>query len=99
MDREHEGGKPCRSYERVTAVSKTRQSQCQDPNDDEVEDHRVRRVQEEAGQMIPEWIHAPQQVVQAEGHPGQWNVMAHVKRGPHPGQLLPGETPIMMVVQ
>ena len=98
MDGEHEGGKPCGSSERATAVSKTGQSQRQDLQDDDVEDHRVRGVQEEAGQMIPEGIHAPEHVVQAEGHPGQGRVVAHVERRPHPAEVGSSEPPILRVV-
>ncbi len=49
--------------------------------------------------MIPYGIHAPEQVVQAEGHPGQGSVVAHVKRGPHPAEVCPGEPPIVKVVK
>src|SRR5207244_5607263 len=45
-----------------------------------------------------EWVHAPQQVVQAEGHPRQRNVVAQV-RGPHPAELRPAEPPIVRVVE
>src|SRR3989475_1300973 len=98
MDREDEGGKPGRQSERVTAFRRTGQSPCQEPTDDEEEDHRIRGVQEEIGQMIPDGIHAPEQVVQAEGHPGQRNVVAQV-RGPHPAEVSPPEPPIVRVVE
>src|SRR2546427_5220378 len=48
--------------------------------------------------MIPERIHAPQQVVQAEGHPRERNVVAPVRR-PHPAEVAPGEPPIVRVVE
>src|SRR2546426_3152821 len=44
--------------------------------------------------MIPDGIHAPQQVVQAEGHPRERNVVAPVRR-PHPAEVAPGEPPIV----
>src|SRR3989441_1100062 len=98
MDREHEGGKPGRQSERVTAFRRTGQSPCQEPTDDEEEDHRIRGVQEEIGQMIPDGIHAPEQVVQAEGHPGQRNIVAQVG-GPHPAEVGPPKPPVVMVVE
>src|SRR2546422_1698107 len=48
--------------------------------------------------MIPEGVHAPEQVVEAESHPRQWNVVAQV-RGPHPAELGPGEPPIVRVLE
>ena len=98
MDRKHEGGEPGGHSKRVTAFRGTGQSPCQDATDDEEEDHRVGGVQEEARQMIPDGIHAPEQVVQAEGHPRQRNVVALV-RGPHPAEVGPGEAPIVRVVE
>src|SRR5438445_584238 len=55
-------------------------------------------VQEKIGQMIPHGIHAPEQVVQAEGHPGQRNVVAQVRR-PHPAEVGPPEPSIVRVVE
>src|SRR2546430_9544948 len=98
MDREHEGGHPGSNSERVTAFRGAGQSPCQEPPDDEEEDHRIGGVQEEARQMIPDGIHAPEQVVQAEGHPRQRNVMAQV-RGPHPAELGPAKPPIVRVLE
>ena len=49
--------------------------------------------------MIPDGIHAPEQVVHAESHPGQGNVVGHMKRGPHPSELAPAEPSIVGVVQ
>src|SRR5712691_794056 len=49
--------------------------------------------------MIAARLHAPEQVVEAEGHPGQWDVVAHVKRGPHPMQLWPAKPAIVRVVE
>src|SRR5947199_5598796 len=46
----------------LPAFRGTEQSQGQDPPDDEEEDNRILGVQEEIGQMIPEGIHAPEQV-------------------------------------
>jgi len=99
MDREHEGGKPGGHSERATAFRGTGQSQCQNAMDYEEEDHRIGGVQEEARQVIPEGVHAPQPVVQAEGHPGQGDVVAQVKRGPHPAELGPAEPSIVRVVE
>src|SRR2546428_9097695 len=48
--------------------------------------------------MMPEGVHAPEQVVQAEGHPRQRNVVALV-RGPHPAEVGPGESPIVRVLE
>src|SRR5207244_12893137 len=98
VDREHEGGNPGTYSERVTAFGGAWQSEDQDPPDYEEEDHRIRGVQEETRQMIPDGIHAPQQVVQAEGNPGQRNVVAQV-RGPHPAEVGPPEPSIVRVVE
>ncbi len=48
--------------------------------------------------MIPHGIHAPEQVVHAERHPREGNVVAQV-RGPHPAEVRPGEPAIVKVVQ
>src|SRR2546430_3390148 len=96
---EYRGGTNTVRYsERVTAFGGTGQRQCQDPTDDEEEDHRICSVQEEIGQMVAEGVHAPEQVVQTEGHPRQRNVVAQV-RGPHPAEVSPAEPPIVRVVE
>src|SRR5213593_4524148 len=48
--------------------------------------------------MVAEGVHAPEQVVQTEGHPRQRNVVAQV-RGPHPVELRPAKPPIVGVLE
>src|SRR5437899_10695010 len=48
--------------------------------------------------MIPDGIHAPEQVVQAEGHPGQGSVVTYVGRGPHPAEVGPTEAAVLRVL-
>src|SRR3989441_5065989 len=48
--------------------------------------------------MIPDGIHAPEQVVQAEGHPGQGSVVTYVRRGPHPAEVGPTEAAVLRVL-
>src|SRR5207253_3982075 len=97
MDRKYEGGHPGGNRERMAAF-RTGQRQGQDATDYEEEDDRIGGVQEEARQMIPDGIQAPEQVVQAEGHPRQRNVMAPV-RGPHPAEVGPAKPPIVRVLE
>ena len=82
----------------MTAFKETGPSQAQDPEGHEVEGHRIGSVQEEARQMIAEGLHTPEQVVQAERHPGQRNPVTHVNRGPHPAELGPAESTIVRVI-
>jgi len=56
-------------------------------------------VPQKNGHVTPDGTHAPQEAVQAESHPGQGNVVARVKRGPHPAEVRPGEPAIVRVVQ
>src|SRR5207249_1228954 len=83
----------------MAAVTWIRQDQPQDPKDYEVEDDRICGVQEKIAQVVAEGVHAPEQVVQPEGHPGQRNPVAHVKRGPHPAELGPAEPAVARVVE
>jgi hypothetical protein len=100
MKGEQERGTRGRSSQApVTGVAWTRPSPAQDSERHEVEDHGIGGVQEQAGQVIAAGLQAPEQVVQAEGHPGQGEVVAHVKRGPHPAELGPAEPTILGVVE
>src|SRR5437867_1940497 len=48
--------------------------------------------------MIPDGIHAPEEVVQPEGHPGQGSVVTYVGRGPHPAEVGPAEAAVLRVL-
>ena len=101
MQGEKEGGKPRgESQACLTPITWIGQSQSQNPKGDKVKDDRIGDVQDEARQMVAEGVHAPEQVVQAQGHPGQRDPVTHVKRGgPHPAELGPAEAAIVRVVE
>ena len=80
----------------VAAPSVTRSSRpsrprplaiAKEPARDGVHQHRVRRVEEKARQVIAERVHPPQRVVEAQRHPRQRDVVPHVERRPHPVEL------------
>src|SRR5213080_4058342 len=48
--------------------------------------------------MIADGIHAPEEVVQPEGHPGQGSVVTYVGRGPHPAEVGPTEAAVLRVL-
>src|SRR3989454_7821195 len=99
MKGEEEGRKRCGSGQaHVASFTWTRQGRSQDPAGHEIEDRRIRGVQEEVGQMIPDGIHAPEEVVQPEGHPGQGSVVTYVGRGPHPAEVGPTEAAVLRVL-
>lgn len=59
---------------------------------------RVRRVEEKAREMVAAGVHPPDIVVEAERHPRERDVVAHVERRPHPPELLYAEPAKMRVV-
>ena len=99
MDRKHESGKRGRHSERVTAFRGTGQSPCQKPTGYEEEDHRIRGVQEEIGQVVAAGVHAPEQVIQPEGHPRQRNVVTQLRGSPHPAEVGPAKPPVVRVLE
>ena len=54
---------------------------------DEVEDESGKGVQEEAGEMVAGRVHAPDQIVEAEGHPRERYEAAQIHRGEHPSEV------------
>ena len=66
----------------------------QETEKNEVEDESDEGVQQEAGEMIAGRIHAPDQVVEAEGHPGERYETAQIDRGEHPPELGKAESTI-----
>ena len=99
MKGEEERGHAGRESEAcLISFSGTGQSQFQEPEGHEVEDRRIGGVEEQAGQVIAEGLQAPEQVIHAEGHPGQGDVVAHVKGGPHPAEVGPAEPAVVKIV-
>ena len=59
----------------------------------------IQEMQDQAGQMIAEGVHSPQNEVKAEGQPGQRNVVSETDRGEHPAQMGPAEAAVMRIRQ
>jgi hypothetical protein len=76
-----------------------RNGQNQQPESDEVENESVSSMEEDVGQMIPEWIHPPEEIVRSKRHPAQRLIMTHVKGRKHPAKLLPAQPPVVRVFQ
>jgi hypothetical protein len=66
---------------------------------DQVDEAGVRGVQQEAGQVIPDRVHPPDEIVEAEGHPSQGDVETHERGGPHPAELRPAHAAIERVLR
>src|SRR5262245_55633791 len=65
----------------------------------EVDEDGAGGVQEEVGEVIADRVHAPEEVIEAEGDPGQGHVVADVKGGEHPLELGPAEAAVGRVVE
>ena len=63
----------------------------------EIHQHRVDRVQDHAGKVIPAGFHLPDRVIDRERQPRQRLVMAHVAGGEHPSQVIGRETAIVRI--
>ena len=50
-------------------------------------------------QMVTEWVHAPEHIVEAESDPAQRLVMTSVKRPNHPANLFPTQTSVVGILQ
>ena len=99
MDGEQESGEGGRKAQSWISFRTIRQGQRHEPKDQEVERHRIRGMQQEAGEMVTEGVHAPDPVIQAQGHPRQRNIVTHMKCGPHPAEVCPRESPIVGVAE
>src|SRR6266478_4706177 len=53
----------------------------QQPYRQQVKQPRVQGVEQEVCQMVARRIDPPQKIVKSESHPGEGDVMAHVRRG------------------
>jgi hypothetical protein len=51
-------------------------------------------VQQKIGQMVADRIKAPEEVIDAEGEPGQRLIVTHVKCSEHPLNIRPAKTPV-----
>src|SRR5262249_19074919 len=67
------------------------------PKREEVEQNRIRRMQDKIGEMVAERVHAPYNVIEPQRHPGKRLVMTHEERGEHPAEISPTEAPEMGV--
>ncbi len=47
--------------------------------------------------MISERVHPPKNIIQSQGHPTQWLIMAHVESRKHPAEIRPAEAAIVGV--
>jgi hypothetical protein len=59
----------------------------QETEEDEVEGESDEGVEEEAGEMVAGRVHAPDQIVEAEGHPRERYEAAQIHRGEHPSEV------------
>src|SRR5437762_7612608 len=65
----------------------------------QVKQPRIQGVEHDACQMVACRIDPPQKIVKSESHPGEGDVMAHVRRGEHPPELGPAQPPVVKVRQ
>ena len=49
--------------------------------------------------MVAGGMQTPEAVIEAEGEPGQGDVMARVEGGEHPAELIPAETAVIRIVE
>ena len=59
----------------------------QEAEEDEVEGESNEGMEKEAGEMVAGRVHAPDQIVEAEGHPRERYEAAQVDGGEHPSEL------------
>src|SRR5206468_8317588 len=76
-----------------------RQGGVEEVEGEEVEGQRGGGVEEEAREVIAGGIHAPEEIVEAEGEPGQGDVVAGVEGGEHPAELGPAQAAIVGIVE
>ena len=63
----------------------------------EVEDHGIRRVDDEARQVVAHGVHVPQDIIQAEGEPRERDVVAHEEGGEEVLELRRPEPTVVLV--
>ena len=59
----------------------------EEPHDEEADEPGVGSVDQDIGQVIAAWIHAPDEVVDGKREPRHGNPVALVKAGEHPAEL------------
>ena len=76
-----------------------RQGEAEEAQRQEVEGQGGGGVEEEAREVIAGGCHAPEEIVEAEGEPGQGDVVAGVEGGEHPTELGPPEAAVVGIVE
>src|SRR5882724_10031406 len=50
-------------------------------------------MDQHVAQVVPPRVHSTERIVEAQRHPGERDVVAHQRRGPHPAELGPTKPP------
>jgi hypothetical protein len=94
-DERREGGAELyRAERRAAYVEAGREQAHREP----VDQHGAHGVEEHGGEVIARRVHAPDEIVQREGEPGDRDVVTHVHRGKDPGELGRTEAAVVRIV-